>query len=89
MAVALAGAPVIYPWYLLYLTPFLFSRVTLPLLGWTLSILPVYLVWYVPALRGPWQAPAGVMIAEFGAVLAAVVWLGRGFTSRMASRSTE
>ncbi len=89
MAVALAGAPVIYPWYLLYLTPFLCSRLTLPLLMWTFSILPVYLVWYLPALRGPWKVPAGVMIAEFGAVLAAVLWLGRGFTSRMASRSTE
>jgi len=31
MGVALAGAPVIYPWYLLYFTPFLFTTATLPL----------------------------------------------------------
>ena len=31
MAVALAGAPVVYPWYLLYFTPFLFTRRALPL----------------------------------------------------------
>src|SRR6185312_4519434 len=30
MAVALVGAPVVYPWYLLYFTPFLFTRRALP-----------------------------------------------------------
>ena len=45
MAVAVACAPVIYPWYLLYFTPFLLSAATLPLTVWTYSIVPVYLVW--------------------------------------------
>ena len=90
MAVAVAGAPVIYPWYLLYLTPFLFSRTTLPLLVWTFSILPVYLVWYVPALRGPWKVPAVVMLVEYGAVLAALSWMaGRRFITRRASPPTQ
>ena len=59
MAVAVAGAPVIYPWYLLYFTPFLFSTMTVPLLAWTFSVIPVYLVWYVLSLRGPWSGTAG------------------------------
>ena len=45
MAIALAFAPVIYPWYLLCLTPFLFSISTLPLAAWTVSALSVYEVW--------------------------------------------
>jgi hypothetical protein len=36
MAVSLAGAPVIYPWYLLWLVPFLQSASTLPLMIGTL-----------------------------------------------------
>src|SRR5439155_21460694 len=47
MAVSLAAAPVIYPWYLLYFTPFLFSAATLPLVAWTYSALPVYIVRYL------------------------------------------
>lgn len=77
MAVAVAGAPVIYPWYLLYFTPFLFSAMTLPLVVWTFSVLPVYLVWYVLSLRGPWVVPPAVMVVEFGAVFAALGWLIR------------
>ena len=45
MALALACAPVIYPWYLLYFTPFLFTRATLPLTVWTFTAIPIYLVW--------------------------------------------
>ena len=44
MAVALACAPVIYPWYLLYLTPFLFSAATVPLMVWTLTATLAYVV---------------------------------------------
>lgn len=90
MAVALAGAPVIYPWYLLYFTPFLFSAMTVPLVVWTFSVLPVYLVWYVQRLRGPWVVPAEVMMAEYGLVVLAVAWLTwRRITSPPASRSTR
>ena len=52
MAMALACAPVIYPWYLLYLTPFLWTRATLPLLAWCLSGLAAYVVWEICA---PWR----------------------------------
>jgi hypothetical protein len=69
MAVSLAAAPVIYPWYLLYLTPFLFSRATVPLIVWTYSVLPVYLVWHFSRLGQRWMVPTAIMWIEFGVVL--------------------
>jgi alpha-1,6-mannosyltransferase len=73
MAVALACAPVIYPWYLLYLTPFLFSVATLPLMVWTLAATLAYVVWYVPEYRKPWVVPPVVMLIEYGSVAIAAV----------------
>jgi hypothetical protein len=75
MAIALLGAPVIYPWYLLYFTPFLFSVAALPLMAWTLSVVPVYLVWQISRDGGRWVTPSGVMLLEYGVVLAALAWL--------------
>ncbi len=57
MAVGLACAPVIYPWYLLYLTPFLWTRATLPLLGWCFSGLTAYVVWDLSRHGGRWMSP--------------------------------
>jgi hypothetical protein len=65
MAVALACAPVIYPWYLLYLTPFLFTAATLPLMAWTFTVIPVYLVWSIARNGGRWVAPTAVMSIEY------------------------
>jgi hypothetical protein len=73
MAIALLGAPVIYPWYLLYLTPFLFTRATVPLVVWTISVMPVYLVWHLARSGGRWAPPLAVMMLEYGAVLIAIV----------------
>jgi hypothetical protein len=70
MAAALVLAPVIYPWYLLYFTPFLFVRSTWPLLAWTFSVIPVYVVWDLSRRGGRWIVPGWVMIVEFAAVLA-------------------
>ena len=72
MAASVACAPVIYPWYLLYFTPFLFTRRTMPLVVWTYSVLPVYLVWAVPSYRRPWVVPLWVLALEYGAALAAI-----------------
>lgn len=69
MAVSLAAAPVIYPWYLLYFTPFLFTRATLPLVAWTYSVLPVYIVWHLSKFGHRWFVPAPVVWIEFGVVL--------------------
>ena len=74
MAVALACAPVIYPWYLLYLTPFLFTAATLPLTAWTCTVLSTYVVWHIARRGGRWVVPTGLMWIEYGvpAVLAAL-----------------
>lgn len=73
MAVTLAAAPVVYPWYLLWLLPFLRPASTLPLMVWTLSILPVFYVWYSYAIGGQWQVPDGILWLEYGSVAAAAL----------------
>jgi hypothetical protein len=80
MAAAVACAPVIYPWYLLYFTPFLLSGTTLPLTVWTWSIVPVYLVWDWSRYGGRWRVPGWLMGIEYGIVLLALgltVWRSR------------
>ena len=78
MAIALLAAPVIYPWYLLPLTPFLVTRATLPLTVWTIGILPVYVVWRLVREGGRWIVPAPVQALEYGLLVAAsavvVLW---------------
>jgi alpha-1,6-mannosyltransferase len=69
MAVSLAAAPVIYPWYLLYFTPFLFTRATRALVVWSYSVLTVYVVWYLSKLGHRWIVPWPVVAFEFGVVL--------------------
>jgi len=74
MAAALLCAPVVYPWYLLWLLPFLRSVATLPLMIWTMSIVPVYYVWHLRTSGHPWVIPDWVVLLEYGSVaLAAVV----------------
>jgi hypothetical protein len=79
MAAALLFAPAVFPWYLLWLLPFLLSASTLVIIVWTVSIIPVYVQWHLRALGHPWGAlPAWTMILEYGcvAVAGAVLWLG-------------
>ena len=85
MAVSLACAPVIYPWYLLYFTPFLWSRATGPLLAWTLSAVPVYVVWERTRHGGRWIVPFSVEAMEYGCVVAAAIALAL-FARRQAAR---
>jgi len=73
MAVALAAAPVVYPWYLLYLTPFLFTSPALPLIAWTYSVLPVYVVWHLSRHGYMWIVPAPVQWIEYGVVVVVTV----------------
>jgi alpha-1,6-mannosyltransferase len=66
MATAVAAAPVIYSWYLLYFTPFLLSVATLPLTAWTISVIPTYIVWRLAyAHVTPWVVPSAVLRWEF------------------------
>jgi alpha-1,6-mannosyltransferase len=73
MAAALICAPVIYPWYLLYLTPFLFTTATLPLIAWTFTALLAYVVWYYPVYRKPWVVPVFVQMIEYGVLACATI----------------
>jgi hypothetical protein len=81
MAASLLCAPVIFPWYLIWLLPFLISPSTLPVIVWTVSIIPVYVMWHLRATTGSWGTlPGWVMLIEYGClVLAAlVIFLRRG-----------
>ncbi len=73
MAVAVSCSPVIYPWYLLYLTPFLLTPSTLPLVVWTLTVLPVYYVWEAVRHGGRWVVPGPMMIVEYTLVVCAIL----------------
>lgn len=73
MAVAIALAPVIYPWYLLFFTPFLLFPSTLPLAVWTSSVLMTYTVWEAIRMGGRWVVPRPVLWVEYGVVVLAIV----------------
>jgi alpha-1,6-mannosyltransferase len=71
MAASLLCAPVVYPWYLLWLLPFLRSASTLPIIIWTVSIIPTYYVWHLRTLGRPWLVPGWIMLLEYGSVATA------------------
>jgi hypothetical protein len=73
MAASLLCAPVVYPWYLLWLLPFVRSKSTLPLVIWTVSIIPTYIVWHLRALGRPWVLPGWVLGLEYGSVAVAAI----------------
>jgi hypothetical protein len=75
MATALAAAPVVYPWYLLFLTPFLWTRATLPLLTWCCSGLAAYVVWHLSRGGARWSVPAGVQLFEYAAPMVTIAVL--------------
>ena len=86
MAASLLCAPVVYPWYLLWLLPFMRSISTVPIIIWTVSIIPTYYVWHLRTLGRPWLTPGWIMVLEYGAVViaAAIVSLRR-FSRRPSS----
>jgi alpha-1,6-mannosyltransferase len=72
MAASLFLGPVVFPWYLLWLLPFLTSSTTLLIILWTISIIPTYVQWHLRALGRPWGAlPGWIMLLEYGCVAAA------------------
>lgn len=89
MAASLLCAPVAYPWYLLWLIPFISSISTLPIIVWTISIIPTYYIWHVRALGRPWILPNWIMPVEYGAIVvtATVILLLRN-RRRAAVRNT-
>ena len=65
-ATTLLFAPTIYPWYLLWFTPFLFTPLrTLPLAVWTVSSLTLY--WWLPV----WAKT----VVEYVPVVGAAGWM--------------
>jgi alpha-1,6-mannosyltransferase len=79
MAASLLCAPVVFPWYLLWLLPFLTSASTLPIIVWSVSIMPVYIMWHWRTLGRPWGTlPGWVMLLEYGCVtIAAAIFVLR------------
>jgi hypothetical protein len=80
MAASLLCSPVVFPWYLLWLLPFVTSPSTLLITVWTVSISPTYVMWHLHRLGRPWgPLPVWVMLLEYGcvAIAAAVVGLRR------------
>jgi len=72
MAATLLCAPAVFPWYLLWLVPFLTSASTLLIVLWTVSVIPVYIMWHWRALGRPWGAlPGWVMLLEYGCLAVA------------------
>jgi hypothetical protein len=80
LAASLLCAPVVYPWYLLWLLPFMRSTSTLPISIWTVSIIPTYYVWHLRRLGRPWLVPDWIMLLEYGcvAIAGAIIAWRRG-----------
>jgi alpha-1,6-mannosyltransferase len=94
MAASLLCAPLVYPWYLLWVLPFVHSPSTVPIMIWTVSILPTYYVWHLRMLGRPWAVPYWIMLLQYGCVAVAAAILGLRRISRpgrtaMLSRPVE
>ena len=77
LGITVAFLPAVYPWYLVWLTPFLTSRSVAPLTAWTLVVPLTYLVW-TPHLAGEgWFVPGWVELVEYGLVAAVAAWVWR------------
>ncbi|MGA8223517.1 MAG: hypothetical protein WB780_17850 [Candidatus Acidiferrales bacterium] len=89
MAASLLCAPVVYPWYLLWLLPFMRSASTLPIIIWTVTIIPTYYVWHLRTLGRPWLVPWWILLLEYGSVAtAAAIITFRQFKRRAIARSS-
>jgi alpha-1,6-mannosyltransferase len=82
MAASLLCAPVVYPWYLVWLLPFVRSTSTLPIIIWTLGIIPTYYVWHLRTVGRPWLVPGWILLLEYGSVVIAAAII----TSRRINR---
>jgi hypothetical protein len=76
----------VFPWYLLWLLPFLTSASTLLLIVWTVSIILTYVQWHLRALGRPWGPLTGwVMLVEYGCVATAAAMIAVSRLMRPAS----
>jgi hypothetical protein len=89
MAATLLCAPVVYPWYLLWLLPFVRSASTVPLIIWTVSIIPTYHVWQLRTIGRPWVVPWWIVLLEYGSVaLAGAIVVFRRYTRTAVTRDS-
>ena len=88
MAVSLACAPVVYPWYLLSFTPFLFAKPCSALVAWTFTVLPAYSVWELARHGHRWFMPAPLVAGEYGIVVLVLVLTARAAPSARSSTSS-
>jgi alpha-1,6-mannosyltransferase len=80
MAASLLFSPVVFPWYLLWLLPFVTSASTQLIIVWTVSIIPTYVMWHLRTLGRPWgDLPLWAMLLEYGclAIVAIIIALRR------------
>ena len=78
VTMTLLFAPAIFPWYLVWITPFLFTPRALPLAVWTVSSLAVY--WPLPV----WAT----MVIEYGSVLGVAGYMmAQSMAARRATNS--
>ena len=75
MAASLLCAPVVYPWYMLWLLPFIRSTSTVPIMIWTLSIISTYYVWHLRTVGRPWVVPEWIVLLEYGSVAVAAAMI--------------
>lgn len=74
MAISLMLSPVIYPWYLLWLVPFATERAGLPLLVWSLAVIPCYRTWSLPP-GAHWGVSAEALVLQYVAIAATLLVL--------------
>jgi len=90
MAASLLCAPAVFPWYLLWLLPFLTSASTLLIIIWTVSMVPVYIMWHLRTLGRPWGAlPGWVMLLEYGCLAGAGAMIALRRLMRPAAPATQ
>jgi len=76
MAASLLCAPAVFPWYLLWLLPFLTAASTTLIILWTVTIIPTYVQWHLRTLGHPWGAlPGWIMLLEYGCLAMAAIIL--------------
>ena len=78
LAATLVLLPAVYPWYLLWVTPFLMVRGTWPLTTWTVASLATYAVWANEIGGHGWVIPGWVEPVEYGLVIVTAWWVSRG-----------
>ena len=87
IAASLLFAPVVFPWYLLWLLPFLTSASTLLIILWTVSITLTYVQWHLRTLGHPWGTlPGWIILLNHGSVGIVAVMIA---LRRMRARSRQ